>query len=306
MGAKDSSSHRVDAFANDTADSSPLPAQPGEQALQRVNKAFVEDLTDGLFSTLIDTTLYWLLFLPMASVGKRGSVLQAYRIVEEAYDLQKALNYEKFNNAYRKLKDKGLIHSVKDWADKKIATKEGMKRLNSAIPHYDEKRYWDGRLYVIIYDIPVHQNAYRDKFRSWFLKKLRAVQLQDSSYVLFYNPQELVKSFVAELGDFEGNILISRLGKSGFLSGLDLKDFLWKQSGLDMVNLEYRQFLKEYGPRPKPQRRAKALLLYLKILHKDPQLPFQLMPKKYLGDKAYLLFLKYTKKTPINTHVRGR
>ena len=271
----------------------------GQKALRRVNSKQLREITDGLFSYLTDFVLFWFLFLPAASFGKRRSSQDIYKMFSEAEQSLEAINYRSFKNAYRKLKEKGLINSIKQWRNKAIATGKGLRRLKSLLPFYDEERFWDKNLYIVQYDIAEKQSRIRDQFRDWFIKRLGGIRLQESSYLLFYNPQELVKRFLKDKQDFEGVILISKMTKDGFLGEEKIEDFIWWQAGLAELNVEYREFLEEYSKKEKISL-SKMFQDYFNLLKKDPQVPFELLPDEYLGDEAYLLFNKYFKKTLLN------
>lgn len=273
-------------------------------ASARVIAKKINQTTEGIFSSLIDFTLYSLLLLPAASFGKSTTSRGIYEAFGEANALFKEINYHTFKNSWRKLTEKGLINSLKDWAKKEIATTEGKKRIQSLLPFYDEKRFWDGNLYIVQYDIPIIQNSLRNDFRQFFLKKLGAVMLQASSYLLFYNPDKLIKKYLGQKQEFEGNILVSKLTKDGFIGEAEIKEFIWDKANLSCLNYEYEGFLKKYSK----DGFSKVDLIkdYLAILKKDPQIPFELLPDKYLGDEAYLVFLGYAKNTLFNMHVHKR
>lgn len=277
----------------------------GKEALKRVDAKFICQLTNGLFSTIVDTTLFWLLLLPISSIGKKGSIMNAFKMAEDVDYLKDRINFTQFKNAYKNLKSRGLINSIKSWLGEKVATTSGIKKLKGILPFYDERREWDGYLYVIQYDIPINQNRLRDQLRDWFLKKLGTIQLQHSAYVLFSNPRILIKNFTDQLDSFGGSILVSRLLPDGFLSEADLKDFLWSRSGLDNLNEEYRQFIDKYKKEIKGPDIARVCFNYFSILQRDPQIPFALLPDYYLGDEAYLLFLKLVKNSLLAKYVLG-
>jgi CRISPR-associated endonuclease Cas2 len=270
----------------------------GILAKRRINAKQIREMTDGLFSTLTDLVLYWLLLLPAASFGKSRSSLGVYKAFAEAETMMEEINYHCFKNALRKLKEKGLINSIKEWRSKQIATKEGWGRLKEVLPSYREKRFWDGNFYLIQYDIPENQRGIRNSLRDYFLKKLGAVLLQESSYLVFNNPQDLIQKFLEDKPHFEGNILISKLTKDGFLGEDDIKEFIWYKSGLYDVNNEYRNFIDKYKNK-KDVSLAEVFKDYFFILQKDPQIPFELLPDEYLGDEVYLLFLRHFKNTPV-------
>jgi phenylacetic acid degradation operon negative regulatory protein len=267
----------------------------GEKARKRVSSKQIKQITEGLFSSLADCVLFYLLLLPAASFGKSRSSRGVYEMFNQAEGALQEINYYFFKNAYRKLKEKGLIASIKEWKNKRVATNKGLRRLKNLLPFYDEERVWDKNLYIIQYDIPEKQSYIRDQFRDWFLKKLGGIRLQESSYLLFNNPQELIKRFLKEKRDFEGVILISKLTKDGFLGEEKIEDFIWWQSGLAELNVEYREFLDKYDK--EKNSLSKMFQDYFNLLKKDPQVPFELLPDEYLGDEAYLLFNKYFKKT---------
>lgn len=274
----------------------------GALAKRRETAKTIRQITDGLFSSLVDFTLYSLLLLPAASFGKRASSAGVYSTFKEADEMLSVCDFQSFKNALRKLKEKGFISSIRDWQNKKIATLEGLKKLKMILPFYDEKRFWDGNLYILQYDISVDQNKVRDAL--WrFLKKLGAVKLQQSSYLLFSNPAELINEFLKDYPYFSGNTLISKLTKQGILGGEDISKFLWSRAGMDEVNSQYRSFIDRYKM-SKDISKSKIFLDYFSILRKDPQIPFELLSDEYLGDEAYLLFLRLSKNTLLNTYVR--
>lgn len=275
-----------------------------KSAEKRVNARRIKKATEGLVSNVVDFLLYTFLLLPASSFGKHATSSGVYKTFAEADLLQKDINYQSFKNAFRKLREKGLINRIEDWTTKQIATQEGIKRLNSIVPFYDEERFWDGNLYLIQYDVPRKNNYIRNTLRDFFLKKLRAVKLQQSLYLIFYNPQELLKKFLKNKSDFEGNILISKLTKDGIL-GEDLKQFLWKQSGLTELNQKYRDFIDKYT-KNHTFPRGEIFKDYFSILEKDPQIPFALLPDEYLGDEAYLLFQKQFNNTLFYMHVHKK
>lgn len=276
----------------------------GETAKRRVSSKKISQITNNLFSTLVDLTLFSFFFLPLSSFGQRATSSGVYKTFKEADELLSEFNYQSFKNALRKLKEKGLVENLKEWHRRKLATKDGLIRLREMLPQYREKRDWDSNLYVLQYDVPVKQNLIRDALRR-FLKKLGALKLQDSTYLVFSDPSKLIKKFIEEYQEFLGNILISKLTKNGFLGDIDLVTYLWTHSGLAKANDEYREFIEKYK-KDKSVSPAQMSIEYYSILEKDPQIPFELLPNEYLGDEAYLLFLRLVKNTLFYSYVRNQ
>lgn len=275
----------------------------GRKTKERVKAKKIQKFTNGLFSNIMDFALYYFLLFPISTIGRTKGPADIFQASVKAELLSYQVNFKQLKNAYRKLREKGLITSIKEWQDRQIATNEGIKRLKNLIPFYDEERFWDGNLYLVQYDIPIRQNQIRDRLRDWFLKRLGAVALQKSSYLLFNDPSDLIKSFLDNCSDFEGSILISRLKKDGILGKGQLEKYIWRKSGLDKVNIQYSNFITEY----KNEKKINKINMYndyFSILKEDPQIPFALMPDEYIGDEAYLLFLKHFKDTLFYKHMR--
>lgn len=264
-------------------------------ARQRINAKRIRKVTNGIFSTITDVTLFTL-FLIGASLGKRGTSRDVYKTFSEADELLLKINYQTFQTSLNKLKNQGLISSLKNWAIEPIITRGGMLKLLSITPIYDEKRIWDHNLYLISYDIDTSHNTQRARFR-FMLKRIGTIKLQESLYLTCYNPEKIFSDFLKE-NDLEEDVLISHLGKDGFIGQDDLKELLWNKANLNDVNNRYREFIQKYRNKSELSKTQIAIDFY-SILQDDPQLPFELLPDTYLGDEVYLFFQKLNKKLPI-------
>lgn len=257
---------------------------------RRVTAKKVRKITEGIFSTLVDATLFTLV-LPLASFGKRPSSLGVYQTFTETREFIKEVNYEAFKQALNTLRKNGLMESIKDWTNQPLITAAGRKRLENLLPQYQEKRLWDGKIYLISYDFSRKENRKRDIFRN-YIKRLGAFKLQGSLYICCLNPYKHIKEFETQHRP-QAVILVSELGKRGFIGEGNLKTFLWEKANLAEINDRYRDFIEKY-------KNSKASVFeisvsYYSILKKDPQIPYELLQDEYLGDEAYLLFKKSSK-----------
>jgi len=206
--------------------------------------------------------------------------------VEE--DLEK-LNYHRIKRACSFLKRKGLIDFVKEKEILPIITKAGELKLRKIIPFYDEKRVWDGQIYLVSYDFPKDKNKERDYFRK-FLRDIGCGMLQQSNWLTPYNPTNLIKKFI-EKHELSGDlILISSIGKNGMIGTKTLKELMEKVFLLSHLNLRYREFV--YKAKSGKEKRGELIYLFLSILNEDPQIPFSFLPDDWLGEEAYVLFKK--------------
>ena len=129
----------------------------------------------------------------------------------------------------------------------------------------------------------------RDKLRE-LLQKLGAGYLQGSVWLIPYNPEKILKKFHQETG-YAGEIIVSCIGKDGYIGEESLKELINRIYDLDQLNLDYKNFINKFKNIQKLHK-WQAAVSYLCILQNDPQLPWELLPNNWLGDKAYLLYKK--------------
>lgn len=248
-------------------------------------KSLVQDVTFGICGSVIDF-LIWQIALVGASFGKSGSrgVYQAFR---EADKLLQEVNHQTLASSWHKLTKKRLItHTKRDNLYFPQITEFGKKRLASIFPKYFEKRPWDKRIYLIIYDVPEAAHKKRDKFR-YFLKQIDSRMLQESIWLTPYNPREILNDFVKE-NRIPGAIIISDIGTDGGIGETSIQDLLMSLYDLEKLNERYEVFMKD-AKRGSKQLRY-LLFQYLAILRDDPQLPFELLSRGWRGDKAYSIY----------------
>lgn len=229
--------------------------------------------------------LLWQFFLVGASVGKRGS-RGVYEAFCEANQTLEEINYKAFKRAIDNLRRKNFLKWNKKLNRLEIEiTKEGKQRLSTILPRYQEKRTWDKKLYLVAYDIPEKKHFFRDLLRE-YLKRIGCVKLQASVWLTPYSPTMILSQFVKENG-LEETILISDLGIEGTVGGEDIKSLVKRVYKLDQLNSRYEEFIDKYAQ----GNYAKAELgfAFNSILKDDPQLPFEILPKGWLGDKAHKL-----------------
>ncbi len=250
---------------------------------KRLNK-----LTLGLFDTLIDICLFTV-FFKLSLIGTYKSNKDLSGVISEAVHLTKIVHRKNLKRTIYYLTTKGYLQRKEDYF--KI-TRFGLKRLKRNLPVYEQKRLWDGILYLITYDIPEERKRFRDYLRN-YLKKLGCGMLQQSVWITPYNPKRLIADFVKQTGTI-GLVLVSELREGSHIGGKDMRDVLGEVYEIKKINSEYRKFIDqvEKGKLKKIQ----LILIYLSILKKDPQLPFELMRDNYLGEGAYYFYLKELKR----------
>lgn len=249
--------------------------------------------TEGLVATATDLVLF-LTILPFALPGANTHGAVSGRVEDVTNLISKDLNYRTIKNTIKKLIEAGLIikNSKRNALDIAI-TNLGRKRINAIIPTYQKDRPWDGHLYLVSYDIPAKPNHKRGMLRE-YLRRIGAVLLQESLWLTPYNPRGLVGDFAIEK-EIGGSILVSKLGTDGAIGNETLLDLIARVYKLDAINEKYADFLDTYGNRQKTLSLFTMATSYLSILKDDPQLPFPLYPKDFLGEKAFHLYQTFTK-----------
>lgn len=253
--------------------------------------SLIKEVTYGICGSLVDLII-WQIALVGASVGKTGS-RGVYTAFKEADEILDKINHRTLIATWHQLTKKRLItYKKRGHLYSSEITKFGQNRLKENFPQYHKKRPWDKRIYLITYDIPEKARVKRDKLRN-FLLQIDARLLQESTFLTPYNPRELINEF-GQKYKIPGNIIISDIGPDGGVGEMSIQDLLVKLYSLEKLDEKYEEFIKHEKEKNRPLRFL--LFEYLSILKNDPQLPFSLLPKGWLGEKAYLLYEKLREK----------
>lgn len=262
-----------------------------ERKVRRKSKSTrkqVVEISEGLISKVVDITLFLVFFNAEYGLGGRPSPGGVWQANDKAFaDLEK-INYDSIKRALYGLKKKGLV-KLSGRGDKVSAqiTKQGLQRLGAIVPFYDEKRVWDKKIYLVIYDVPERQRDDRDLLRR-YLRKIGCGRFQDSVWLTPYNPTGVLRDFIGDK-NLSGAVVVSCVGKDGDVGQEDVKDIVARIFQLEELNDRYADYLNEFGGGGKVSK-SQAIFGFLAVLGDDPQLPFELLPNDWVGDEAYALF----------------
>jgi len=249
-------------------------------------------LTNGLFNSAADLLLFQIGLIG-GSIGQTHTARGAYKSIIEADKFLQEVNHKTLRGAWQYLKRQGLVETIKrDVFYEPIITLAAEKRLKSLVPTYRKHRPWDKRIYIITYDIPEERSGSRDLLREQ-LKFLGAASLQRSVWICPYNLETVLDDFVQK-NKIEGTIILSDTGTDGGIGGTSIENLVVDVYNLESLNERYREFLEMVEQ--KEMSKTSLAILYLSILKDDPQLPFQLLPYWWLGDDAFKIYKKLTKK----------
>lgn len=249
-------------------------------------KRKLDKLSWGLVSRLTDLALLQVYLGASLVMRSRYS---SHFLYESFGSIQEKIDWEKIQRAFHNLRRQGLIEFVRQKTFyQPIITQQGKRRLANLLPVYESSRLWDGRLYLISYDIPESKRKDRDLLRD-YLQKIGCGCLQASVWITPYNPKETLKDFVEEKG-LKGLVIVSDVGKDGSIGEENIRDLIVKVYQLKELNERYQEFLEEFSK--KGVAKEQVIFAYFSILQDDPQLPFELLPDGWLGEKAYNLYQK--------------
>lgn len=244
----------------------------------------IRELSKGVFDTLIDSSLFALaLWAQSYSVGSgRKDLFQA---IENSIIFVKEIRGKYFKSGVYQAARKGYL--VKEGDVWKI-TEGGEVRLQELLPHYKDERQWDGKIRLITYDVPETKKRNRDLLRE-FLKENGCGMFQASVWLTPYDPKKTLPCFIAE-HRLNGMVIVSEVGKDGNVGQIPVEELVGRVYRLQELNNRYKEFLREMVQGKLTPWEIR--INFLSILKDDPQLPFDLLPKNWLGEKAYSVFQK--------------
>lgn len=164
---------------------------------------------------------------------------------------------------------------------------------------------WDGRWHLLVYSIPEKERPLRHRLR----KRLTWLGFGSLSNATWISPRDRckeVEGVVNSLG-IQGHVEIFTAEHLGFASDQELVERCWN---LEELNRYYSAFIAKYEPDFLDYRRkvaegdslepSECFVRRFMLVHEyrsfpyvDPNLPSELLPKDWLGDKATQLLQEY-------------
>lgn len=200
-----------------------------------------------------------------------------------AFDAYHQIRPNTLKRAFVHLRQKGLLEADSSKTHRHKLTELGLKEIDRIVPRYYKERNWDGKLYIVTYDLPVEKNSDRNAFRA-YLKSIRSGMLQHSVWVSVYNPKDQIREYLDNKGLSRELVIVSSVGDDGYIGNMDFKQVVNKVYGLDKLNERYRGFLHMVS---EGVTKEWTVFVYLSILKDDPQVPFDLQPEDWAGYEAF-------------------
>lgn len=247
----------------------------------------VSKLSNGLLATTADLVLFRIYLGVDWEVSAESGGIKRWSGTEIFPELPE-LTKSKVSRALRFLLKNNFIEITNG---KVVMTKGGGERLDTLFPVYHEKRPWDGNLYIINYEVPVRDNSARDALRR-FIKKLGGGMLQASSWIIPHDPSGSLSDYLSR-NDLEVSIFVSYFLGEISLTDRDYRDLLAEVFNLGELNRRYQEFIDKIARVSDLHSSGQKMALafeYFAILKDDPQLPFKLLDKNYLGGEAWKVF----------------
>jgi phenylacetic acid degradation operon negative regulatory protein len=238
----------------------------------------VSKITKGLINQVADLALAGLVFFEEMAPYQGGSLIQKVsRMDRRMGDL---LGRDRFRGALRNIQKKGWINENLD------VTSKGQERLKSILPQYFEEKKWDGKWYIVSYDIPENKRWLRGVIRNT-LRELKFGSLHKSLWISPYNFLGDVEKIINQY-NLETYVLLAISDRLGREPSEVLAERIWN---LEEINNQYKEFVSEVED--KKLTRSETVFRYLFILQQDPQLPIDLLPSDWQGEKAHRIYKKF-------------
>ena len=252
----------------------------------------ISRITGELATTTMDLVVLSAAFAGgLILFGPQGKDLYADKKLNDALRVS-SLMYKKWNkSSFRKAVGRAMGNGLLKKVEYGFGlTAEGEKRLRTILPDYKQPKQWDGKLWLITYDIPDDKRRTRDKFRKW-LMEIGCRMIQESVWLSVKNPTEWINDYISR--SKKGSIIVSCLGKDGSVGGENLQELLDRVFDLAKLNKEYIKWIEssvEYSE--DGERKFGLACRYLYLLQQDPMFPKELLPIDWMGGKAMDLFDK--------------
>lgn len=249
----------------------------------------ISSLTGELAVTTLDfVVLSAALAGGMVLFGPSGKDLYASQKTEKALKMT-GLMYRKwdrsaFRRAVGRATGEGLVKRITDGFR---LTESDKKRLKELLPSYKRAEPWDGKLWLVTYDIPEDKRYTRDRFRKW-LFKIGCRMIQESVWLSIKDPKPWINDLITSTK--KGNIIVSCLGKDGSIGNENVIELIYRVFELKKLNKAYINWVKS-AERQNDQATILSLgFRFLAIIRQDPMIPTELLPKNWFGDKARKIF----------------
>jgi phenylacetic acid degradation operon negative regulatory protein len=178
--------------------------------------------------------------------------------------------------------------------------------LNALAPYARPKRYWkrrwNGRWFLLVYDVPEEERQYRDVLRR-FLREHRMGELQRSVYVTPHDIRPLYEDLAKATG-IRGYAMLFETHSVLAMHDEQVVTSAWDFDLLDSRQAYYCRTAAANldqlisGPYTRTELESLArdeLQGYRLAMVDDPLLPEKLLPRTYLGKKVFRLHTKMVK-----------
>lgn len=169
-----------------------------------------------------------------------------------------------------------------------IITKKGLKKVENLLPiGLKQKRKWDKKWRILIYDIPETRRINRDSLR----KKVYAIgfgKLQKSVYISPFPIENDLMDFLEKNNLKENAIFL--ISETIYAGGeKKIAEAIWR---LTKINEKYKEIIKRIEKLNKKGELEEIKKDFLETLLQDPFLPDDLIEGEWLMEKAYRLLSK--------------
>lgn len=245
-------------------------------------------LTGGFTMSAIDLVILMVAFAGSWYAAGMSARPGQKRILERPFEwtgwVYRGWDRSKLRAALSRALGKNFLERI---GDRYRLTKAGVRHLRDILPSYKRRGSWDGRLWVVTYDITTKRNTTRDRFRT-FLTEIGCGMVQDSVWLSVKDPRPWLIQKISDL-HLKGSVIISCLGKDGSLGDENVKELVTRIFRLRHFNRRYGRWIR------KVKRLGQKVSVvngfeFLAIVRDDPMIPTELLPSTWKGHRAQEMF----------------
>lgn len=253
--------------------------------IQLISRITGELTTTALDLVILSTALAGGIIL----FGPRGKDLYASKKTEAAVEMASLMfqkwNESSFRRAIGRAVGEGLVKRISDGVK---LTESGRRRLGELLPSYKQSQSWDGKLWLVTYDISEDKRRSRDRFRNW-LFEIGCRMIQESVWISMKDPKPWIKNSISSMK--KRSIIVSCLGKDGSIGSETVNELIYRVFKLKSLDKAYKQWIRS-AEKPIADKSTTLSLgfRYLSLLKQDPMLPQEILPSNWTGHAARKIF----------------
>lgn len=244
--------------------------------MQKSLSSKIKEITFGVWNSLVDVVLLEIKLLGHLAGGEKITMSNLQRVLNEE------LGIAPKRSVYRALtyaKENGFISKYG------ALTQTGEEKLHKTLPSYQPLAHWNGNWTFVAFDIQEKMRFKRNILRA-YLQRWKFGKLQNSVWVSVRDATQELTALCAAYHILPPRVLFWKAKNIG-MNLKEAAEYIWH---LHKLNQRYKEYVKEHR---EDIDSFTGIFAFLVIAQDDPQLPPELLPLHWNGEKAFRLYQKF-------------